>query len=417
MAGIDRVVRVATVATGFGLAGWLGLAGPLAAGGGSEGLTPGWDDFPGLTSGSVAWSIAPGSTTFEATYTLDGAEPNQQRQLGFHHFDAISRITIGSTAIKTGSGPPSETTREGHTSVVDSDEIGFLTTDANGDASQLVTLAGSNPGVYGVQFHVRQGGAPGCPTTSCNAIYRTGGAFADQLVRFAVPGAVAFWSGDDGDENDELGDAELVWSGSEGYRAAHFRDGFELAGGAFLSVPDPATHGLTSTSGFTVSAWVELDTASAGAAIVNLRTPANSSGYTLEMTVETPGKLQFVVNTDGTLGGWSTLDATGFPISTRFHVAASYDAASDTMRLYRDGRLIATRSDVAGSSLFLTGAEQMEIGRHVPAGYALDGALDELLYFDVALPPGAISAFAGFTFADGFESGGTSAWSSTTGGG
>ncbi len=289
-------------------------------------------------------------------------------------------------------------------------------TDGNGDASQLFTLADANPGVYAVQFDLRQGGAPGCPTTSCDVDYSTGDTFAAGLARFAVPGAVAFWSGDDDDENDELGDAQVVWTGTEAYRAGHFRHGFDLTGGAYLGVPNPAAKNLTPGQKFSVSAWVYRDTASLGASIVNLRTAANTSGYTLEVTVDTPGKLQFVVNTGGTLAEWHTVDAIGFPIGQLFHVAATYDAGTQTARLYRDGALVGVNASVPGSAVFLAGSEQLELGRHVPVGYALDGLLDEVLYFDDALEPEEVSGLADLLFADGLESGGTTAWDVTVGG-
>jgi hypothetical protein len=383
----------------------------LGAAGTTEPLTPGWDAFPGLTSGSVEWSVAAGSSDFEMTYTLDGASGGSAvRRIGFHHMDAVGRISFGGGKVGTDDGAADPTSREGHSTTSTDTEIGFITVDGSGDGTEVETVFGVNPGVYSIQFHVREGGPPGCPTTGCNVIYRTGAPFSVGLVRFAIPGSAAFWSGD-GDADDEGGTNGAAWSGTEEYRSGHFREGFDLDGASHLEIASPTANGLVFASGFTVAAWIEQDAFASTASILNLRTSANSSGWALEPTFQIPGSVTFGVNTSGVAFDHSILTVAGFGIGERHHVAATFDAATHTIRLYRDGALAAEKSDVPGTTISLLGTESMQIGRNLATGALFDGLIDELLYFDRALAPGEIGALTGALFADGFESGSHAAWS------
>ncbi len=381
-----------------------------------ETLTPGWDSFPPLTSGTVEWTVTGG--VFEVTYTLDGAEPSHTYLAGMHHMDATGPIAFGGGTTSTSTGPDA-ISREGNLSAVVDTTFGFVTTDANGDATQTFQIT-PNAGTYAVQFHLRAGGPPGCPVTSCNAAYRTGAVFAENLSRIVVPGAVSFWGADgspdsgDGTTADSARDNDLVANGTVAYRPGHFRDGFDLGGAGYLSVVDPAAAGLASASGFSVAAWVEQDVAgTAAASIVNLRTASNAGGFTLEPQYQTAGSILFGVNTSGVSQDYTLLSAAGFPIGQRSWVAASFDGASHTMLLFRDGALVARRTDVPGSNLALVGTEAFQIGRNVVAGSTFDGVLDDVVYFDHAVSPAELRAEGGWLFADGFELGDITPWSTS----
>ena len=383
---------------------YLALLAPCAARGDHvEALTPGWDSFPPLASGSVTWNIAPGSRTFDARYVLDGSGANQQRTVGFHHMDARQRILFGGGTTGIGNSKPDPITREGNSSAVIDTTFGFLTTDANGDADQSFQFQNVNAGVYGVQLHGREGGAPGCPATNCNAMFRSGGVFAGALVRFAVPGPLAFWTGD-GDLLDRAGGVDATASGTIAYRDGHFRKGFDLASGVYLQVPSPVANGLGPADGFTVAAWIVQDGFSNTASIINLRTAANASGFTLEPYFNAPGTMLFAVNTTGIAEGFATLSPGSFPFDQPVFIAASFDAASHTMRVFRDGVIVAERTDVPNAGMSLLGTEQLRIGSNVTNGAAFDGLIDEVLYFDRALSPADVLALYGNDlFKDGFE--------------
>jgi hypothetical protein len=322
--------------------------------------------------------------------------------VGFHHFDVLGSVAFGGGTTSAGS-IPEIVSREGNTSNVFDTTFGFLPVDGGGNAAATFTFNNVNPGVYSVQFHVREGGAPGCPSTNCNAIYRSGGAFAGELVRFAVPGAIAFWSGD-GDLEDEVGTNDIATIGTVNYRAAQFRQGFDLDGSGYLQVASPGTSGLAPASGFTVAMWVNQDVFSNAASVFNLRTAANSSGFTLEPAFNVPGNFLLAVNTDGTPSGFSSLIPGGFPFGRWFWIAATFDAATHTMRVYRDGLVVAERSDVPGTNMALTGSELLAIGHNIVNGGNFDGGLDDVLYFDYALAQAELLEILGDrVFRDGFE--------------
>jgi len=376
---------------------------PAWAGGNSETLTPGWDSFPPLSSGSVNWSVPAGGRSLTLDYTLAGAEANQGHMVGLHHMDADRTIVVGGGTTSIGGGVPQSITREGRTSSVLDTTFGFLTTDANGAAAQHFAFADLNSGLYNVQFHVREGGAPGCPTTSCNAIYRSGSQFALNLVRFTIPGANAIWGGD-GNLNDSLGSNDLVAVGSVGFATGHFRQGFSLDGNAHLQVANPGSAGLAFAAGFTVAAWIRPTAVVDTASIINLRTSANSSGFTLEPAFQNPGSILFAVNTTGQSGGFTTLNANGFPAGELHWVAASFDAASHTLKLYRDGELVASRNDAPGGNMMLLGTEQLQVGRNIVNGPRYNGLIDDVLYFDREIAPADLMAlFADRLLRDGFE--------------
>jgi len=363
--------------------GFLLAANAAFAGGGSEPLTAGWDAFPAINSGSVTWNIAAGSRDFSATYLLGGVAGNVDHMVGMHHFDARIPILFGGGTTTVGS-TPSSITREGNTSNVVDTTFGFVAVDGAGATNTGFTFSNVNPGVYNVQFHVRDGGAPGCPDTSCNAIFRSGSSFATDLTRFAVPGAIAFWSGD-GDASDEVGPNDLTPFGSVAFRSGHFRQGFDLAGTGHLQHATPAAAGIAPTSGFTVLMWIEQDVFSNAASVINLRTLANSSGFTLEPQFNVPGSFLFALNTDGLPSGFKTLEPSGFPFGQRFAIAASFDAATHTMRVYRDDVIVAERTDVPGTGMALLGGEVLQIGHNIVNGGSFDGLIDDVLLFDRAL--------------------------------
>ncbi len=380
----------------------------VSAGGGSPALTPGWDSFGPLASGSLTWSQTPGGYGLDLTYTVDGALASHEFTAGMHFFDVNGFVDFGLGFL---TGPPgvAPITREGHTSVLAATELGFVTTDASGDGVGPFLTLTPNLGIYAVQLHLREGGSPGCPNTSCNAIYRTGGTFATDLVRFTVPAATSFWSADDANANDEMGTNPGTAMGSVAYRAGEFRNGFDLDGGSWISIPSPVVGGLASASGFTVIAWIQQDTFASTASIFNVRTSANTSGFALEPLFQSPGAMAFGVNTNGVTTDFSTISAP-FPVGELQRVAATFDAASHTMRLYRDGVLVAEKTDVPGTDMAVHGTEEAAIGRNIVTDAKFDGLIDEVLYYPRALTKEEIGALVPCLFCDEFDSGNTNRW-------
>ena len=87
-----------------------------------------------------------------------------------------------------------------------------------------------------------------------------------------------------------------------------------------------------------------------------------------------------------------------------YHLAATFDAATHTIALYRDGQLEVSRSDVPGSTLITDASSLFQIGADVVSGATLDGMLDDVRFYNNALSaaeivalvpePSAVSALA-----------------------
>ncbi len=74
------------------------------------------------------------------------------------------------------------------------------------------------------------------------------------------------------------------------------------------------------------------------------------------------------------------VDATAFPLNKWTHVAVTYDAASTTMKLYRDGTLISTNAAVASNYA----SQVTYIGSSSAAAGYLQGSVDEVRIWNVA---------------------------------
>lgn len=385
------------------------LARTTLAGGGSPALTPGWDSFGPLTSGNVTWSQTPGASGLDVTYAVNGALTSHEFTVGMHFFDVGGFVDFG-PGFLTGPADVSTISREGHTATLSADDLGFFSTDGSGQGVGSFLGLAPNPGTYALQFTIREGGSPGCPSTTCNAIYRTGGTFSTDLVRFTIPAATSFWSADDGNAADEMGVNPGTPIGSVAYRPGVFRNGFDFDGSTWVSIPNPVAGGLASASGFTVIAWIQQDTFASTASILNVRTSANASGFALEPLFQTPGTIQFAVNTSGIAEGFSVLTGS-FPVGELHRVAATFDAATHTMRLYRGGVLVAERTDVPGTNMVVLGTEEAAIGSNIVSGAKFDGLIDEILYFPRALSAEELAGLVPCLFCDGLESGSTNRWS------
>src|SRR5215831_229373 len=116
----------------------------------------GWDIFDeqlDYNTGEVTWKHSPGRSLLIITYTLRGATPNRQYQVGVHIFD-ICPTTFGQFPSLDGCAA---ITREGVTRVVEGIELGVVTTDSDGNGSFTVSVNGIEPGTYQIIFDVRAG--------------------------------------------------------------------------------------------------------------------------------------------------------------------------------------------------------------------------------------------------------------------
>lgn len=197
-------------------------------------------------------------------------------------------------------------------------------------------------------------------------------------------GLVSHWRGE-GNAGDSFGDNDGVASASVAYSAAVYGLGFALPGAdeASIDVPGPVAGGLESAGGFTVACWLRQDSHVSTASIANLRTSGNSSGFTLENQFSGPGTITLYVHT--TAVGWEPLYSTDWQLGGFDHIAATYDAASNSAVIYRNGDVVAERHDLSPATMTTSAEAIFRMGRNVVTGASLLGSIDEVYFFSRAL--------------------------------
>lgn len=126
---------------------------------------------------------------------------------------------------------------------------------------------------------------------------------------------------------------------------------------------------MASNSSYTKEAWIFATNTSGNRNIISsLNSPFWISGGILRA---------------GQAGNYSLVtDPVAFPVNRWVHVAVSYDAATTTMRLYRDGNLISTNAAAPTYT-----SENEFIGSHAGTASYFAGSVDEVRIWNVALTP------------------------------
>lgn len=214
----------------------------------------------------------------------------------------------------------------------------------------------------------------------------------------APPDLVAHWSGD-GTTADGLGGPNVVLLSGAG-----FAPGFVSLGSAqafhFDGVNDrsyvPANAALNVSSA-TIQAWVKFDSAGTGTeptiavreGVFGLRHTPSLNPRLIFYTRNAAGTAQ---GSDGYLYKYQALTSpTPIPVDEWTHLAATYDDATGTARIFMNGALVASQTVVPGpirpdggtSSVFWLGGA----GTH-----CCDGLIDEVLFFGRALDPAELQA-------------------------
>lgn len=162
-------------------------------------LTPGWDrtDSP-LASGKVEWEskdLRNGQRSFAATFVLKGAEPNHSYTVGVHFFEppGTSLPPVSQFGGRMLGNTRTTLSREGRTAtILGGWDFGQLTTNAKGNGR--ATFRFEIPAAeYHLQFTVRQGECDPTRgvTAGCDAVYRSGGRFAEAFESIEAPRQVA----------------------------------------------------------------------------------------------------------------------------------------------------------------------------------------------------------------------------------
>jgi hypothetical protein len=190
--------------------------------------------------------------------------------------------------------------------------------------------------------------------------------------------------------NDSVGTNNGTWNGtgSPTYGPGAFGQALSLTGNGDVDVANPIAGGLQLVNGFTVTSWIDMSSESTGAgtgSIMNLRTAANNSGFSLEELSLNPNTLVLAVNTSGATNGFDEVSSGGWNFGQSYFVAASFDAASHTMKLYRDGVLIAADNSVSGTSMIANAASDFQIGGNIVNGSLWNGYIEDSRLYNGAL--------------------------------
>ncbi len=117
---------------------------------------------------------------------------------------------------------------------------------------------------------------------------------------------------------------------------------------------------LSTGSSYTKEAWVYITTSAGSRNIIS--------------SSDAPFWLNAGTLSAGQAGSYTNVtDPTTFPLNRWVHVAVTYDNASTTMRLYRDGILISTNTSVGAYT-----SQNNFIGSHQGSGSYLQGSVDEV---------------------------------------
>lgn len=132
---------------------------------------------------------------------------------------------------------------------------------------------------------------------------------------------------------------------------------------SYVSIGTP----LSSSTSYTKEAWVYCTNSSGSRNIIS--------------SMNCPFWLNAGVLTAGQAGNFTLIaDASAFPVNTWVHVAVTYDAATTTMKLYRDGTLVNTNSAVPAYT-----SENTYIASHFGSGSYWQGNIDEVRIWNTAL--------------------------------
>jgi MYXO-CTERM domain-containing protein len=206
---------------------------------------------------------------------------------------------------------------------------------------------------------------------------------------------VSHWRGE-GNASDSAGSNHGTIVGTVNYAPGMSGRAFHFPDDGYINIPNPGAGGLVSPAGFTFAAWVRLDGADpppkgGPGAIVSYATaptPGDSNGFMIMPggASAAASPISFIIATTGEPG--FTVLQTPFPVwsfGQFHHLAATFDAATHTMAVYRNGQLEAIRSDVPGTTMATNSAATFDLGRAPGIGSTLDGVLDEARFYDRAL--------------------------------
>lgn len=230
-----------------------------------------------------------------------------------------------------------------------------------------------------------------CSIVFFSIILQAGTCFA------APPGLVAWWRGD-GNAFDSAGTNNPSDVTGVGYRDGQVGQAFQYDGSTSL-ISVPRSPSLT-VSNLTVEAWIFPADDSRPRPIIDCGGPGQASSIQLWVNTTgwmnvNPGALHALIRDES--GGYEVDDPDPVaPMNKWSHVALTADAETRILRLYCNGRLVATAA--APGALRQGLFSNVNIGyrdaasRELLAGLHFSGGLDEIKIYDRVLNEGQIRA-------------------------
>lgn len=161
-------------------------------------------------------------------------------------------------------------------------------------------------------------------------------------------------------------------------------EAFSLGGSSVITIPNPVEGGLAKDQGFTIMAWVKPSSfaGAAGASFFNVRPVANNAGFTFETDTSNARALKFYVHQAGLFR--FVLSEPVLELDTWSHVTATFDAFFSRMRVFHNGKLVASRDDLPPNAPMTLGPNfACEIGRNIVINsFAFRGAIDNVRYYE-----------------------------------
>lgn len=161
-----------------------------------------------------------------------------------------------------------------------------------------------------------------------------------------------------------------------------FQFGFSQQGSAldFDGANDYVNCGNILPTSYTKEAWIYVKSLSTQNNIIS---GGDSDGLHAFWIPNSSGKLSAGHN-----GGWfSVEDSVPLSINTWYHIAVTYDAATSTMKLYKNGELVDTNNEVDP----VEGGNIVRLGAFNNAANSFTGTMDEVRIWNRALSPGEIT--------------------------
>jgi hypothetical protein len=149
----------------------------------------GWDNFGeslNLTKSNIKWSVST-SRKLTVTFSLVGAKPSKEYQVGINFFCSTFPSTFGQFPTDGGGGACQALTRQGVTKNSAEVELGVVLTDIRGNGSFTVVIGPVPSGTYALEFFARDGA--GCDVnggagngSNCAVDFQSPGTFGTETT-------------------------------------------------------------------------------------------------------------------------------------------------------------------------------------------------------------------------------------------